>query len=129
MAARPLPPPEPDSPHKNTDISGTEEKSVKQPFLDVIGSATRAPGLQKQLYQIIKKGIETSRSLSSHFSQESVVTVSAMRITSSELFDGFHCNGLRFCSTTTARASLGLGGQIESVSCTLMFDADRVSKQ
>ena len=55
MAARPLPPPERDSTHKNTGTSETAEKSVKQPFLDVIRSATREPGLRKQLYQIMNK--------------------------------------------------------------------------
>lgn len=55
MAARPLPPPEPDSTHKNTGTSGTAEKAVKQPFLEVIRSVTRAPVLQKQLYPVMKK--------------------------------------------------------------------------
>jgi len=55
MAARPLPPPEPDSTHKNTGTSGTAEKSIKQPFVGVIRSVTRAPVLQKQLYPVMKK--------------------------------------------------------------------------
>src|SRR5579864_5926274 len=55
MAARPLPPPEPDSTHKNTATSGTAEKSIKQPFLDVPRAVTRATLLQKQLQPVMKK--------------------------------------------------------------------------
>jgi len=55
MAARPLPPPEPDPTHKKTDPTGPAEGSMKQPFLVMIRSISRAGGLQKHLQAVIKK--------------------------------------------------------------------------
>ena len=55
MAARPLPPPKPDPTHKKTEPTGTAEGSMKQPFLVMIRSISRAAGLQKHLQAIIKK--------------------------------------------------------------------------
>ena len=51
MAARPLPPPQPDPTPKKIAPTGTAERSMKQPFLAMIRSVSRAPGLQA----VIKK--------------------------------------------------------------------------
>lgn len=54
MAARPLPPPEPDS-TKETSATGTADKFIKRPFLKVIRSVSRAPLLQKQVHAVMNK--------------------------------------------------------------------------
>ena len=51
MAARPLPPPQRDPTPKKIAPTGTAERSMKQPFLAMIRSVSRAPGLQA----VIKK--------------------------------------------------------------------------
>jgi AsmA protein len=55
MAARPLPPPDPDPTHKKTDLTGTAKTSRKQPLLDVIRSAFKGPARLEHLQAISKK--------------------------------------------------------------------------
>src|SRR5258705_12961065 len=56
MAARPLPPPEPDQTSKKARQAETAEAAMRrQPFLETIRSVANGPALRKHLNTIMKK--------------------------------------------------------------------------